>query len=106
MATLVNQINNMDIYAARAEADANGNNIGTTYATKSELPDGVPAVTSGDNGKVLKATYSGGQGVYGWETDTSDLPDITGNAGKILAVNSGATGVEWVSQIQIGTTTV
>lgn len=28
----------------------------------------VPAVTSSDNGKVLKATYSGGEGSYSWET--------------------------------------
>ncbi len=28
--------------------------------------DDVPVVTSGDNGKVLKATYSGGTGSYAW----------------------------------------
>lgn len=30
----------------------------------------VPAVTSGDDGKVLKATYSGGVGTYSWETES------------------------------------
>jgi len=34
------------------------------------IPDGVPAVTSSDNGKVLKATYSGGTGSYSWETES------------------------------------
>ena len=57
----------------------------------------VPAVTSGDNGKVLKATYSNGAGSFGWDTAPSELPSVTGNAGKLLAVNSGATGVEWIN---------
>lgn len=30
----------------------------------------VPTVTSSDNGKVLKATYSGGAGSYSWETES------------------------------------
>ena len=47
--------------------------------------DEVPAVTSSDNGKVLKATYSGGSGSYSWETETGatytagDAIDITNN---------------------------
>ena len=53
----------------RAENDKNGNRIDTTYATKSEL--------------------SGKQDA---------LPSITGNGGKILAVNSGASGLEWVAK--------
>ena len=57
----------------------------------------VPSVTSGDNGKVLKATYSNGVGSFGWDTAPSDLPSVTGNAGKVLTVNSGATGVEWAT---------
>lgn len=32
--------------------------------------DGVPDVTSNDNGKILRATYSGGTGTYSWETET------------------------------------
>ena len=32
------------------------------------------------------------------EDDCSILPNLTGNAGMVLAVNSGATDVEWVSQ--------
>lgn len=47
--------------------------------------DEVPAVTSSDDGKVLKATYSGGTGSYSWETETGatytagDAIDITNN---------------------------
>jgi hypothetical protein len=45
----------------------------------------IPAVTSSDDGKVLKASYSGGQGSYAWETASSGgggvstvtIPDIT-----------------------------
>lgn len=69
--TYANSINNNPIYAARAEADAAGNTISTTYATKSELPDGVPAVTSSDDGKVLTAIYSGGAGSYSWQPGMS-----------------------------------
>lgn len=68
--TYANSINNNPIYADRAEKDAAGNTISTTYATKGELPDGVPAVTSSDDAKVLKATYSGGVGSYAWETES------------------------------------
>lgn len=62
------QLNNHPIYADRAEKDASGNNIVTTYATKSEL------------------------------AGFTELPSLTDNAGKVLAVNSGETGVEWVAQ--------
>jgi len=30
--------------------------------------DEVPAVTSGDDGKLLQATYSGGAGSYAWSS--------------------------------------
>lgn len=36
--------------------------------------------------------------VTGYSLTPAVLPTVTGNAGKILAVNSGATGVEWVAQ--------
>lgn len=58
--TYVNSINSMPIYADRAEKDASGNTISSTYQ---------PA-----------------------------LPSKSGNAGKVLAVNSNADGLEWVSQ--------
>lgn len=68
-------IDGADIFAKRAENDKNGNRIDTTYATKSEV--------------------SGKQDA---------LPSITGNGGKILAVNSGASGLEWVAKPSPGTT--
>lgn len=68
--TFANTIDGNDIYAKRAECDAAGNTLSTTYATKSELPDGVPAVTSSDDGKVLKASYTGGTGSFSWETES------------------------------------
>lgn len=45
--------------------------------------DEVPAVTSSDNGKVLKATYSGGAGSYAWDTDN----DTTYSAGNMVSIN-------------------
>ncbi len=54
--TFANTINSNPIYADRAEKDAAGNDIATTYATKAELPsvpvtdvevDGVSVVSSG-----------------------------------------------------------
>lgn len=57
----------------------------------------VPAVTSSDNGKVLKATYAGGVGSFGWDTAPTELPASLGTAGQVLTVNSGATGVEWAT---------
>ena len=68
--TYANSINNNPIYAERAEKDAAGNTISTTYATKSELPSGVPAVTSSDNNKTLVSTYNNGVGSYAWAQNT------------------------------------
>ena len=69
--TFANSINSNPLYAERAEQDASGNTITTTYATKSDVSavDSVPDVTSSDNGKVLKATYENGSGSYGWESE-------------------------------------
>lgn len=58
--TFVNSINSMPIYADRAEKDASGNTISTTYEPS--------------------------------------LPTKTGNANKVLAVNSNADGLVWVAQ--------
>ena len=64
--TFANTIDGNHIYAKRAEEDQNGVNIEQNYAKKSEIPNGVPAVGSSDNGKFLKASYSGSQGSYAW----------------------------------------
>lgn len=64
-------------------------------------PNEVPAVGENDNAKVLTATYSEGTGSFAWETPEapqSELPDYSSTEiGKVLAVNSSATGVEWVN---------
>lgn len=60
--TFANRINNNLIYADRAEKDAAGNTISTTYATKSELPSSsslVPASTVSDANKVLTVNAQG-----------------------------------------------
>lgn len=60
----------------------------------------VPAVTESDNGKVLTAVYDEGGAAVEWadaQGGGTDLPELTGNAGKVLKVNSGATGVEWAN---------
>lgn len=68
--TFAKTIDGNDIFAKRAECDAAGNDLSTTYATKNELPNGVPSVTSSDDGKVLKASYTGGTGSFSWETES------------------------------------
>lgn len=54
----------------------------------------VPVPQPSDNGKVLGVRNT--SGALGWVAQPADeLPSISGNAGKVLKVNSGATGVEW-----------
>ena len=43
------------------------------------------------------------QAVTGYSIKPAVLPTLTGNAGKVLAVNSGATGTEWVEGIPAST---
>lgn len=54
----------------------------------------VPDVTSADNGKVLKATYSGGEGSYDWENESGGVPDYSqATQGSVLATQySGELG--------------
>lgn len=147
--TFANTIDGNEILAKRSQCDYAGNDIATTYATKSEIPsvpvtdvevdgvsvvssgvasiamptvdqtynasstnaqsgtavagaiagiDEVPAVTSSDDGKVLKATYSGGSGSYAWDTDS----DTTYTAGNMIAIdsnNNNAIGVSTTAGI-------
>ena len=74
--TFAATIDSNPIYAQRAEEDENGVNIDSYYAKKTDLPDGVPSVTSSDDGKVLKASYSGGQGSYAWETESGGSTEL------------------------------
>ena len=77
--------------------------VDTTYSFSGGLTENngtvtvdrpVPATSSGDSGKVLGVTDQNGS--LGWVNQSSaSFPSMTGNAGKVLKVNQGATGVEW-----------
>ena len=58
-------------------------------------------VTSG----TLSVSYGGTGGTTAATARVNLLPSYTGNGGKILAVNSGATDVEWISSGGVGTVT-
>ena len=59
--------------------------------------DEVPTVTSNDDGKVLKATYSGGAGSYSWETAPTELPASSSiDEGKVLTVDSSGNPI-WLN---------
>ena len=64
--TFANSINSNPIFAARSTADADGNNIASTYATQSTVSAirQVPAASSSDQNKVLGVTDE--QGSVGW----------------------------------------
>lgn len=86
--TFANSINSNPIYADRAEHDADGNLISTTYATKAELPEGVPTVTSSDDGKVLTADYTGGVASYSWETPSGGGSTYRAGTGTAITANN------------------
>lgn len=66
--------------------------------------DEVPAVTSSDDGKVLKATYSGGTGSYSWETETG----ATYTAGDAIDIANNEISVDYDTNTLdvVGQTTV
>ncbi len=67
---------------------------GTAVAEAIAAVRQVPSSQSSDNGKVLGVTNTSGS--LGWVDQPADeLPSITGNGGKVLKVNAGATAVEW-----------
>lgn len=69
-----------------------GNNTGAISASN---------ITSG----VLGLTYGGTGGNTAASARANILPSYTGNGGKILAVNAGASDVEWLSVTGVGTVT-
>lgn len=90
----VSQILNKPTLAAVATSGAYSDLTGTPTINN------VPAVTSADDDKVLKASYSGGVGSYAWENDTSDVPAYTtSDDGKVLGVvdSSGTASLQWVT---------
>lgn len=68
----------------------NNYDLGTDVIPEEEqiVPD--PLVT--DVGKVLTVNNAGNPA---WEDAPEELPALTGNAGKVLTVSSGSSGVEW-----------
>lgn len=90
----VSQILNKPSLAAVATSGAYSDLTGTPTINN------VPAVTSTDDDKVLKASYSGGTGSYSWENDTSDVPSYTtSDDGKVLGVvdNQGTAELQWIT---------
>ena len=57
-----------------------------------ELPD-----MAGNDGKLLGAVDNNGTMEARWVNPPDSYPTVTGNANKVLTVNSGATGVEWAN---------
>ena len=70
----------------------------TVVATQTDLTGikQVPAVGSGDDGKVLKATYNGGVGSFDWATDSVG-PTYT--AGNMISLTSNAIAVSTTAGI-------
>ena len=72
---------------------------GTAVAEAISGTGQVPSVTSTDNGKVLKATYAGGVGSFGWDAAPSGVPSTTSSdEGKVLGVTDNQGSLGWVSQ--------
>ena len=61
---------------------------GTAVALAISGIDEVPSVGSGDDGKVLKASYSGGAGSYSWDTDSGEA-----NVIEAITVNGESTTI-------------
>lgn len=83
--TFANTIDGNEILAKRSQCDYAGNDIQTTYATKSELPSAsqlVPASTSADADKVLTVDS---QGIPGWAAGGS------GGGGNVFMATSTTT---------------
>lgn len=53
--------------------------------------DEVPTVTSNDDGKVLKATYSGGTGSYDWESPPTEKNLVAGSNVSITSSGDNVT---------------
>ena len=67
---------------------------GTAVAGALNTVRQLPVTSSADATKMLTVnTY----GMPAWAYPPKELPSLTGNSSKVLAVNSGATGVEWVT---------
>ena len=80
------------------EAARSGNltlNWPTGYTSQNADLVCASAPTGSDQNKVLTVTNSSGD--LGWRDVPKELPASLGTAGQVLAVNAGATGVEWTN---------
>lgn len=88
----------------KAVFDDNGDNLETILAGLGGSLSGLSdtSITNPSNGQILKYNTTSSK----WEnaSETTELPSITGNANQILAVNNGATGVEWITKPSSGLT--
>lgn len=106
-------------YALTAKADANGNDISSTYAKKSELPpevtidlNGSPTaspsfyapITSGNAGQVLKSMGAGKAPVWG-EAQKKDIANATVTLGASLTYN-GSAQTQTVANVKLGSVTL
>lgn len=64
---------------------------GTAVAGAISTVDAVPDVTSTDDGKVLKAAYSGGAGSYSWQAEPTTTGIIAGTCVSITEANNTVT---------------
>ena len=110
--TYANSINNNPIYAARAEADAAGNTLSTTYATKQEIPT-IPtivglvaganvSITESNNAVTIAATdttYTAGTGLtlsngeFSVDSSTVAMKTDIPSAGNMLSVTNSTLNV-------------
>ena len=83
-----------------ASSDVNSTDTSVVTATYSDaaiildalcVSNPLPAVTSTDDGKVLKATYSGGTGSYAWESEPVILGLTAGSNVTITEANNAVT---------------
>lgn len=66
--------------------------------------ESYPNLVAGNAGQVLTIGSGVNSNYLYWANVPTELPSITGNANKVLAVNNSATGVEWVTKPSSGLT--